>query len=97
MERKDFTTVGDVLRDCLEKSRLQSGIDDTRAAALWSAILGEGIASQCRQPVVRKGVLTVRIPNAALRQELQMRRGAIARAINDTLGKTVVEEIRLTT
>lgn len=97
MERKDFMTVGDVLRECLEQSSMQGRLDEVRACDMWGVVLGPDIAAQCRRPSVFRGVMTVRIPNASLRQELQMRRSAIVSAINDSLGKEVVCDLRLTT
>lgn len=97
MERKDFTTVGDVLRECLAQSQLQGRLDEVKACDMWGAVLGPGIAGQCRRPTVFKGTMTVSVANAALRQELHMRRGAIADAINEALGKETIKEIRLVT
>lgn len=97
MERKDFTTVGDVLRECLAQSQMQGRLDEVRACEAWGAVLGPVITSQCRRPVMNRGVMTVSIPNAALRQELHMRRSDIARAVNEAIGKDIVRDIRLTT
>lgn len=95
MERKDFTTIGDVLRQCLEQSQMQGHLDEVRACDIWRQILGDDIASKCHRPTAAKGIMTVRIPNAALRNELHMQRGAIIRAINETLGKNVITQLRL--
>lgn len=94
MERKDAVTVGDVLRECLEKSKMQDRLDEVRACDAFGAVTGEGIASECRRPMMRNGIMTVGVGNSALRSELNMRRGRICSAINEFLDKEVVKEIQ---
>lgn len=93
MERKDVVTVGDVLRECLEKSKMQDRLDEVRACDAFVAIAGPDMASRCSRPTMRAGVMTVGVGNAALRSELNMRRGHIRDAVNDFLAKDVVSEI----
>jgi len=93
MERKDAVTVGDVLRECLEKSNMQGRLDEVRACDAFAAIVGPDMAARCARPVMRAGIMTIGISNASLRSELNMRRGAICAAINEFLGKEVVMEV----
>ena len=93
MERKEVVTVGDVLRECLEKSSMQGRLDEVRACDAFSLVVGTHIASLCHRPYMRNGVMTVGTSNASLRSELNMRRGGIMKGINEILGKEVVKEI----
>ena len=93
MERRDVVTVGDVLRECLEKSSMQGRLDEVRACDAYSLVVGTHIASLCHRPYMRSGVMTVGVSNASLRSELNMRRGGIMKGINEILGKDVVKEI----
>lgn len=93
MERRDAVTVGDVLRECLEKSRMQGRIDEVRACDAFLAVAGTAISANCSRPTMRGGIMTIGVGNAALRSELNMRRGRICSAINEFLGKDVVKEI----
>lgn len=93
MERKDFVTVGDVLRECLEKSRMQDRLDEVRACDAFSVVVGEYLASMCRRPVIKHGLMSIGTSNAALRSELNMRRGGIMKAINEIVGGEIVKEI----
>ena len=93
MERRDVVTVGDVLRECLEKSSMQGRLDEVRACDAYSLVVGTHIASLCHRPYIRNGVMTVGVSNASLRSELNMRRGGIMKGINEILGKDVVKEI----
>lgn len=93
MERRDAVTVGDVLRECLEKSSMQGRLDEVRACEAFPFVVGQHIASQCSRPLVRNGVMTVSVPVASLRSELNMRRSGMVRAINDILSKDVLKDI----
>ena len=93
MERRDAVTVGDVLRECLEKSSMQGRLDEVRACEAFPLVVGRYIASMCVRPYIRNGVMTVGTSNASLRSELNMSRGRIVKGINDILGKDVVKEI----
>lgn len=86
-------TIGDVLRECLENSRMQDRLDEVRACDSFALVVGGHLASLCQRPSMRKGVMTVTTQNAALRSDLNMKRGAIARLINDLLGKETVKEL----
>lgn len=93
MERRDAVTVGDVLRECLEKSNMQGRLDEVRACDAFAAIVGPDMAARCSRPAMRSGMMTIGVGNAALRSELNMRRSAICAAINEFLGKEVVMEV----
>ncbi len=93
MERKEVVTIGDVLRDCLEKSSMQGRLDEVRACDAFQLVVGTHLASLCQRPYMRNGVMTIGTSNASLRSELNMRRGGIVKGINEILGKDVVKEI----
>ena len=93
MERKDVMTVGDVLRECLEKSSMQGRLDELKACDVFSSVVGPSIADLCKKPVMKSGLMTVDTSNASLRSELNMRRGAIKNAVNEILGSEIVKEI----
>lgn len=93
MERKEVVTVGDVLRECLEKSTMQGKLDEVRACDAFPLVVGNHIASNCARPSIRNGVMTIGISNSSLRSELNMCRGAIRKSINEIIGKEVVKEI----
>ena len=86
-------TVGDVLRECLEKSSMQGRLDEVRACEAFPLVVGSHIASMCGRPYLRNGVMTIGIPNASLRSELNMSRSRIVKGINEIMGKDVVKEV----
>lgn len=86
-------TVGDVLRECLEKSSMQGRLDEVRACEAFPLVVGGHIASMCSRPWMKGGVMTVGTSNASLRSELNMSRGRIVKGINEIMGKEVVKEL----
>lgn len=94
MKRLEPESVGDVLRQALTDQGLNDRLLETRAINLWPAIIGEEIAALTARPIVFKGLMTIYVRNASLRQELNMSRSKICSIINDTLGKQVISEVR---
>lgn len=94
MERRESQSIGDILRMALQENSMQERLDERRAVALWPAIVGDSIAAQCKTPMVKEGILTVGIPNAALRHELLMTRTLLKNAINSAIGKETIIDIR---
>lgn len=86
-------TIGDVLRECLESSRMQDRLDEVRACDAFPLVVGEHLALQCRRPTISKGVMTISTPNASLRSDLNMKRSVIAGRINSLIGKDIVKEL----
>ena len=93
MERRDAVTIGDVLRECLEQSRMQGRLDEVRACDAFAAVLGRDLAALCGRPTIRGGIMTIGVPSASLRSELNMRRGPIRDAINEFVGKDIVRSL----
>lgn len=81
------------MRDCLEQSRMTGRLDESEACRRYADVVGPGIAAMCGKPQMSKGVMTVRVANAALRQELNMRRGHVRDNINEIMGKQTVTEV----
>lgn len=94
MKRTEAMSIGDVLRLTVQECNMTQRLDEQKAIAMWSRVVGDMLASQCRRPVVKAGVMTVSVPAAPLRHELTMNRSALLRHINDALGRDVISEIR---
>lgn len=97
MERITPQSIGDVLRLAFQENCMQDRLDECKAADHWQALIGPDLTRKCRRPTVKNGVMTVGVPNAALRNELAMNRSSLRRAINSMIGKQTITEIRFTT
>lgn len=96
MKRYDPESIGDVMRNLLEESSLQGRMDELKAADMWPRVVGEYIAAQTSKPYVKKGIMSIGVPNASLRQELHMNRSRLCRHINNSFGKEIITEIKFT-
>lgn len=94
MKRTDTQSIGDILRLALQENCMDSRLDEFKAVEIWSSVVGRYIASQCRRPFVKDGLMTIGVPNAALRQELLMNRSRLRAAINRDIGKETISDIR---
>lgn len=94
MDRKPTLSIGDVLRQSLEATESDRILCERQAIETWALVVGPGIASLASRPTVSRGVMTVRLASAALRQELSMQRSVIIRTINSRLRTPVITEIR---
>lgn len=94
MERKEAQSIGDLLRQAIEENQNAFRYDEINAINAWPKIVGKGIASRTLRPFLKEGLMTIRVAEAPLRQELNMMRSTLARAINAEVGKEIVKEIR---
>lgn len=94
MQRHDAESIGDLLRRAIEENQSSFRFDEINAINAWPKVVGQSIASKTLRPFIKKGVMSVRVPSAPLRHELNMMRSTIARAINAELAKEVVKELR---
>lgn len=94
MERKEAQSLGDLLRREIEENRDAFRFDEINAIKAWPVVIGAEIASRTMRPMMRKGVMTIRVASAPLRHELNMMRSRIAEAINNHTGTETVKELR---
>lgn len=94
MKRHEALSLGEVLRQAIEENQDSFRFDEMTAIHAWPKVVGNTIASKTLRPFVKNGVMTIRVPAAALRQELNMMRSTIAAAINAEVGKEVIKELK---
>ena len=61
----------------------------------WINVLGESVARLTGEMEVKNGVLYVHIHSAALRQQLFENRHMVVKKLNDTVGTSILTDIRL--
>lgn len=94
MERKEFQSIGEVLRIAFQDNCMQDRIDERKAIDAWAGIVGPDLAAQCMRPTVRDALMTVGVRNPSLRHELTMNRSHLRRAINNKIGRVIIDDIR---
>lgn len=94
MKRIEPESIGDVLRDAISESQMDERLEELRTSEFWPAIIGREIAMLCGRPYIRDGKMTIKVPDASLRQELNMNRSRIATEFNRMAGKEVVKQLK---
>ena len=88
-------SIGDVLKQFIEKNKLQSGMDKIDVQEAWKSLMGNGVNSYTKEVVLKGSTLYVSLTSAVLREELSYGKQKIIKMINEELGKEVIKDIIL--
>ena len=88
-------SIGDVLKQFIEKNKLQGGMDKIDVEEAWKSLMGNGVNSYTKEVVLKGTTLYVSLTSAVLREELSYGKLKIIKMINDELGKEVIKDIIL--
>lgn len=94
MKRYQAESIGDILRQALEDGSNSRRYAEITAINSWPGVVGATLAAKTLRPVVKNGVMTIKVPSATLRQELNMMRTALTEAVNNEVGKPAITEIK---
>lgn len=89
------STIGDVLKQIIDKNKLQSGIDDVVVKEAWKSLMGNGVNSYTRNIILKNGVLYVELTSSVLREELAFGKDKIIKLLNEELRRDVVKKVIL--
>ena len=88
-------SIGDVLKQFIEKNKLQSGMDKIDVQEAWKSLMGNGVNSYTKEVVLKGSTLYVSLTSAVLREELSYGKEKIIKMINEELRKEVVTNVIL--
>jgi len=88
-------SIGDVLKQFIEKNKLQSGMDKIEVEDAWKSLMGNGVNSYTKEVVLKGTTLYVSLTSAVLREELSYGKQKIIKMINEELGKEVIKDVIL--
>ena len=88
-------SIGDVLKEFIEKNKLQAGMDKIDVEEAWKSLMGNGVNSYTKEVVLKGTTLYVSLTSAVLREELSYGKQKIIAMINEELKKEVVKEVVL--
>ncbi len=91
----EFQSMKDILKDMLEESNLQKGIDQIAVKEAWLEVMGQGVMAYTDAIELKKNILIVRLTSSALREELSYGKEKIRNMMNENLNKTVINKIKL--
>jgi hypothetical protein len=86
-------SIGDVLKEFIEKNKLQSGMDKIDVEEAWKSLMGNGVNSYTKEVVLKGTTLYVSLTSAVLREELSYGKQKIIKMINEELHKEVIKEL----
>lgn len=89
----DAISMGDALKQFLDKSRIKNSIQAMQIEDHWEKIMGSTIAKYTDKLEIRNGTLFIYTKVAPLKNELVYQRDLIIQRINESLGQVVVREV----
>lgn len=93
--RNNESSIGDVLKEIIEKNKLQPGIDQIAVKDAWKNLMGNGVNTYTRNVLLKGNTLYVELTSAVLREELSYGKDKIIRMINEELRRDVVTAVVL--
>ena len=91
----DFISVKDALQEMLQQNKLQKGIDQVNVKEAWQFVMGNGVSSYTDSIELKGDTLIVRLSSATLREELSYGKEKIAKMMNENIGKTIINKVKL--
>lgn len=88
-------SIGDVLKEFIERNKLQAGMDKINVEEAWKSLMGNGVNSYTKEIVLKGTTLYVSLTSAVLREELSYGKQKIINMINEELRKEVIKDVIL--
>jgi len=93
---KNVTEPSMHIESILEAIGIRGGLDEERVKEAWKSIAGELVAQQTEPVSLRKGCLTLKVLQPAMRYHLEQLKPGLLRKLKDELGEENVTSLRLT-
>ena len=87
--------ISDILKEFVEKNKLQSGLDKVDVKDAWAKMMGNGVNNYTTDVSLDRDVLYVALSSSVLREELSYGKQKIVDMLNDAIGKKVVSTLVL--
>ncbi|YCM46228.1 DUF721 domain-containing protein [Verrucomicrobiaceae bacterium 227] len=93
---KNISEASAHIESILEAIGVRGGLDEERVKEAWSSLAGELVAKQTEPVSLRKGCLTLRVLQPAMRYHLEQLKPGLLRKLQAELGEDNVKSLRLT-
>jgi predicted nucleic acid-binding Zn ribbon protein len=93
-EKRNFVPIGQVIRDILNQSRMQTDTSLIRVWDIWEKAVGGAIATNTQPAAFKGGLLIVHATSSSWLQQLRFLKGDIILKVNQNLGQTKVKDIK---
>lgn len=87
--------ISDVLKEFVQKNKLEKGLDAVDAKQAWINLMGNGVNTYTKEVILKDNILYVWLTSSVLREELLYGKQKIIKMINEELGKDVVKDVIL--
>ena len=86
-------SIGEALRDFLNKSRLKNGVQSVQLEEVWEKIMGKTISNYTDKIHIYNGTLFITTSVAPLRTELIYQKEKIIERVNESFGEKVIKDV----
>ncbi len=93
--KNDFISVKEVMQEMLQENKLQKGLDQVNVKEAWKTVMGNGVYGYTDEVVFKNNTLFIRLSSATLREELSYGKDKILIMLNEKLGKTIINKLKL--
>lgn len=93
MKKDNQLSIGDAIKQLFHSIRIEDKVAEVRIKELWPTMMGAAIHRYTGEIYFNKGILTIYINSAPLKQDLQFSKQQIIDRVNDELGERVVKEV----
>ena len=93
MRRSNTQSLSDVIKEYIEKNRIESKLKEVDVVNSWEELLGKTIANYTKNIYIRNKILFVEISSSVVKNELFMMREEICRRLNENAGRDVISKI----
>ncbi|MGC8862014.1 MAG: DciA family protein [Armatimonadota bacterium] len=94
LRRGNLSRAGSLVSSALGRLGAQEKVLEQQAVAKWPQVVGPQVAAASKAERVMQGVLFVACKSSTWASELSLHKDRIVKRINDSLGTTVVKDIR---
>lgn len=91
----DSISITDVLKEFIQKNKLEKGLDAVDAKQAWIDLMGNGVNNYTKEVILKDGTLYVWLTSSVLREELLYGKQKIIQMLNEELGKNVIKDVVL--
>lgn len=89
----DAISLGDALKQFLNKSRLKNNIQSLQISEHWGNIMGVTIAKYTDRIEIKNGTLFIYTNVAPLKNELVFQKELIIARMNESIGESLIKEV----
>jgi predicted nucleic acid-binding Zn ribbon protein len=98
MQRKKhkakFVHIGSIIGDVLAKYRHETDAELVQVWQIWDDIVGTVIAQNAKPAAFKGRILLVHVNSSTWIHQLQFLKKEMIEKLNDTLGKTLIEDLK---